>query len=133
MFERFFQVLEQRLGHHLAMIVEQSKIALSLQETAIIKVPELQPNINTSVTRNEFEESIHEDVEKIVSTLKSTISNAQISPTKIDAVFMTGGASLVPLVRKVILSYLPGAQIIEGDKFGSVATGLTHIASRKWA
>ncbi len=131
-FERLLQTLEQRLGHNLAIAMEQAKIALSSNENALVKISEVQPNIDISITKNELDEAIFEDVEKIMTTLKSTINDAQIQRTSINAVFMTGGASLVPLVRNSILSYLPQAKLIDGDKFGSVATGLTFIAAMKF-
>lgn len=131
-FERLLRTLEQRLGHNLAMAVEQAKIELSTHETALIQIPDLQPRLDISITKNELEEALSEDVEKILSTLKSAIIDAQIQRTSIRAVFMTGGASLVPLVRHSILSYLPQAKLIDGDKFGSVATGLSLIASMKF-
>jgi hypothetical chaperone protein len=131
-FERLLQTLEQRLGHNLAIAIERAKITLSTHELALLKVQYLEPIIDISITKNEFEESIHVDVEKILSTLESTIIDAQISKTSITAVFMTGGASLVPIVRNSILSSLPQAKLVDGDKFGSVATGLTLIASKKF-
>jgi hypothetical chaperone protein len=55
------------------------------------------------------------------------------SPGDIDAIFMTGGSSLIPAVRKSIFSLMPNARLIEGDKFGSVAMGLTISAREKFA
>jgi hypothetical chaperone protein len=126
------QTLKQRLGHNLAIAVKQAKIALSSNESTLVKIPEVEPSIDISIIKNELDEAIFEDVEKIMATLKSTIIDAQIQRTSINAVFMTGGASLVPLVRNSILSYLPQAKLIDGNKFGSVATGLTLIASMKF-
>lgn len=130
--QRFLQIIEQRLGHNLAIAVEQAKIALSAYETTSLRVQELEPIIDTLITKSDFEDAIFEDVEKIMSTLKTTIANAKIHKTSISAIFMTGGASLVPLVRNSILLYLPQAKLIDGDKFGSVATGLALIASMKF-
>ena len=132
-FERFLQVLEQRLGHHVAIAVERAKIALSSADTFKLQIPELEPMVDINMAKNAFEQAIEEDVEKIVSTLQTTIEDAQISRDKIAAIFMTGGASMVPIVRKQILSLVPQAKLIDGDKFGSVATGLTLAASRKFA
>lgn len=131
-FKRLLQILEQRLGHNLAIAVEQAKISLSARESVDLQIQDLEPLLDISITRNELEEAISDDVEKILSTLKSTIIDAQITASSISAVFMTGGASLVPLVRNGILSYLPQAKLIDGDKFGSVATGLTLIALNKF-
>lgn len=131
-FERLLQTLERRLGHTLAIAVEKAKIALSSNDLAKIYLPELTPAIDFSVTRRELDDAINDDVEKIMESLKTTIANAQIVKERINVVFMTGGASLVPLVRNSILSFLPNAKLIEGDKFGSVATGLSLIASTKF-
>jgi hypothetical chaperone protein len=131
-FERLLQTLEQRLGHNLAMVVEQAKIALSSSDATLLQIQEVHPPIDISITRKELDDAIFEDVEKIMATLKSTINDAQIQKTSIKAIFMTGGATLVPLVRNSILSYVPQAKLIDGDKFGSVATGLTLIAAMKY-
>lgn len=131
-FERLLQTLEQRLGHHLAIAVEQAKIALSSQEATTIHIGGLTPIIDIAVRAHDLDDAIRGDVEKIIGTLRSVINRAQIHKSSINAIFMTGGASMVPLVRKSIISYLPHARLIEGDKFGSVATGLSLIAARKF-
>lgn len=131
-FQRLLQTLEQRLGHNLALLVERAKIALSSQETTAIHIGNLTPVIDIAVHTNDLEDAIRTDVEKIMTTLKQVIHSAQVHKNSINAIFMTGGASMVPLVRKCIRAYLPKAQLIEGDKFGSVATGLGLIASMKF-
>lgn len=131
-FERLLQVLEQRLGHHVAMATEAAKIHLSACERTSLHLPALHPPIDITIDKSTLEDAIHDDVEKIHATLITTIHDAQIEASAITAVFMTGGASQVPLVRRTIMQSLPQAQIIEGDKFGSVATGLTLIASQKF-
>lgn len=131
-FERLLQVLEQRLGHHLAIATEKVKIGLSNSEIFSLRVPELFHPIDIPIMRASFEEAIQEDSDKILSALNNTIRDANIKRTDITVVFMTGGASLVPLIRSSILSSLPAATLIDGDKFGSVATGLTLIAANKF-
>ena len=42
------------------------------------------------------------------------------------------GSSGVPAVRAAILKALPTAQVVEGDAFGSVATGLALDAERRF-
>lgn len=131
-FERLLQVLEHRLGHHLAIAVEQGKIALSSHDTSRLLIPDLVPPIDIAIEKKDFDEAIHEDVDKIISVIKATIAESQLSYKKINAVFMTGGASMVPLVRHSIMALLPNAKLVEGDKFGSVTTGLTLIAHKKF-
>lgn len=130
--QRLLETLEHRLGHGLAMAVEKAKIELSSNQFATIQINNLSSPIDSKISEPDLSEAIAADVEKILSAMKTTIADAQITKSSINAVFMTGGASLVPLVRHNILSYLPEAQLIDGDKFGSVAAGLTLIASMKF-
>lgn len=130
--QRLLQTLEQRLGHHVAMAVEQVKIALSSQDKALLSVPQLEPSLDIHIAKKDFENAIRDDVAKIHAALKTTIVDAKIDTAKISAVFMTGGASMVPIVRENILGALPHAKLIDGDKFGSVAAGLTLIAQEKF-
>lgn len=129
---RLLHTLEQRLGHHLALSVEQSKISLSHDEQHALLISELDPPVDILITKHQFEEAILGDAEKILSTLKATVKSAQVNDSAIDAIFMTGGASLIPMIRSLILQRFPQAKLIDGDKFGSVATGLTLIAQRKF-
>lgn len=130
--ERLLQTLEYRLGHSLAMSIEQAKIALSTHQSTLVNINNLYPALDLIITQPDLEEAITNDVEKILTALKSTIANAQIPKSSINVIFMTGGASMVPLVRNNILAYLPQATLIDGDKFGSVAAGLTLIASMRF-
>jgi hypothetical chaperone protein len=94
---------------------------------------ELAPAIDVEISRKAFEASIADQVLKITSTVSKTISDAGVTPHAVSAVFMTGGSSLIPAVRQSIMSLVPNAQIVEGDKFGSVAMGLTLAAQEKFA
>ncbi len=60
--------------------------------------------------------------------MKATISDSGLSPEDIDVVFLTGGTSQVPVVRQDIESTLPNARLLDGDTFGSVASGLALLA-----
>lgn len=131
-FERLLQVIEQRLGHHVAIAVEQAKIGLTAHEKMNVVMPELMPALDMTITRSQFDNAIKDDVEKIHSSMNKTIADAAIDPANIDGIFMTGGASLTPLVRDTIKRALPHARFIEGDKFGSVASGLALMARKKF-
>ena len=51
---------------------------------------------------------------------------------RIDAVFLTGGSTLLPQVRAAILAEAPDARVVEGNIFGSVGLGLTVEALRRY-
>ena len=58
---------------------------------------------------------------------------AGLTPDSISAVFVTGGAAMMPSVRKSIAAAVPNARLIAGDAFGSVATGLALDAVKRFA
>ena len=58
---------------------------------------------------------------------------AGLTPDAISAVFVTGGAAMMPSVRKAIAAAVPSARLIAGDAFGSVATGLALDAARRFS
>ena len=59
-----------------------------------------------------------------VAITRSEQSAAAITPADIDAVFLTGGTTMIPEVRRRIVARLDGARVIDGDVFGSVGVGL---------
>jgi hypothetical chaperone protein len=50
----------------------------------------------------------------------------------IQAVFLTGGSSFMPIVRSKIARFFANAAIKDGDMFGSVGKGLGLDAYRKF-
>lgn len=131
-FERLLHLLRYRYGHFLARLVENAKVQLSDKDETRVSMKELAPALDVRITQREFEQCIAEHVVRINSTVQGTIANAGISADSIDAVFMTGGSSLVPLVRHSIMGLVPNATLVEGDKFGSVAMGLTLAAAERF-
>jgi hypothetical chaperone protein len=47
----------------------------------------------------------------------------------VDRVFLTGGSSLVPAVRRIFEERFPEGRIRTGDEFTSVASGLALCAA----
>jgi hypothetical chaperone protein len=131
-FERLLYTLRYRYGHYLARLVERSKIELSDAEIALLRSTDVKPGIDLEIKRSTFEDAIEHHIDQIAKTIESTIAKAGVSPNQIDAIFMTGGSSMIPAVRLSIQSIMPCAKIFEGDKFGSVAYGLTLAAGEKF-
>ena len=72
-------------------------------------------------------------VTKLMSALSETIRLAGVSSHDIEAVFLTGGSTDIPLIRNSLARLMPGAKLVEGDRFGSVGIGLAIDASRRYA
>ena len=84
------------------------------------------------ITRAGLDDTIARDIERVAATVGETIRDAQVKPSDISAVFLTGGSTAIPLARQQILALVPQASVIEGDMFGSVGLGLALDAQRKF-
>ena len=130
--DRLLRVIEGRKGHALLTAVEQAKISLSDADAATLHLLELIGISDTAITRPQLEDAIGEAVVKVTGRLRSTLQSAGVAANAIDAVFLTGGSSKLPLLRSQVRSIFPDATIIEGDAFGSVARGLTIDAHNRF-
>ncbi|MCW8801386.1 MAG: Hsp70 family protein, partial [Desulfobacter sp.] len=61
---------------------------------------------------------------KIDACVTDTLANAGIGSEQINAVFLTGGSSYIPLIRAIFESRLGADKIKTSDAFTSVAYGL---------
>ena len=128
--KRLLTTLEKRLGHLIAFRAEQSKIALSEQDTHIMHIGELEANLQVQVTRRQFEDCILADAQNIQHSATKCLTQAGIKAEDIGAIFLTGGTTGIPLIKHHLLQVCPNARVVAGDKFGSVGTGLTLQAER---
>ena len=55
--------------------------------------------------------------------MDTLVESAKALSVNVDRVFLTGGTSFVPAVRRIFESRFPG-QVVAGDEFTSVAKGL---------
>jgi len=129
---RLMHVLEDHLGHRLAMTVERGKIGLS--DTAALDLPLgwIEPGLAAGFVRADFETTTEELSGGIAQMIRRCLDDAGLGPDRIDAVFLTGGSTLLPNVRRAILGELPRSRVVEGDKFGSVGLGLTIEAMLRY-
>lgn len=127
---RLVDVLDARYGHALAKLVEAAKIDMTTNAQATLTTDGLDDDFSVSMNREDFEDAIADEIARIRATLTDTIQRSGVAPAAIDVVFMTGGSSKVPIVREAITEAMPDARLFDGDTFGSVASGLTLLASR---
>lgn len=130
--ERLLSVLELRKGHELLARVEGAKIALSSEEQAAILLSDIISSLQLEVGRRDLEDAIADGLSRISGRISALLAEAGVTPDGVAAVFITGGSSGIPAVRKAITDQLPDARVITGDAFGSVATGLALDASRRY-
>ena len=77
----------------------------------------------------DFERWIAPDLEKIGATADAALAKAGLAATDIDRVFLTGGTSFVPAVRRLFEARFPAGKIDTGEQLLSIAKGLALIAA----
>ena len=130
-FERYIDVIKGQNGHLIAARVEQAKIDLSDRPAVDIDLNETQRGLVTRTDKAGFEKAIAVELERLKKAVASTLDASGRSGTDITTVFLTGGTSAVPAVKRVLSEVLPNARSIEGDLFNSVGFGLALEAKRR--
>jgi hypothetical chaperone protein len=123
-------VVEHDLGFRLHQAVQRLKIDLSTQQDADFELDAELLHLRVPVTRAMFEEWIAPELQRIESSLDELLRNTKTAPQQVDRVFLTGGTSLVPSVRRVFTDRFGEERVTSGDAFTSVAHGLALMAAK---
>lgn len=123
-------VIENDLGYHLYRAVERTKVTLSTAEEALFTFEDPPLEIEAPVTRRQFEEWIAEDMAKMESCVDGLLARVGVDARDVDQVFMTGGSSFVPAVRRIFETRFGEGRIRAGGELISVASGLALRARR---
>ncbi|MEO8369800.1 MAG: Hsp70 family protein [Candidatus Solibacter sp.] len=126
--EALIHLIEEDLGYHLHRSVQKVKCDLSSQLAAEFHFSDGGIELHASVMRREFEEWIGEELAKIESCVDELLASAGAVRGDVDMVFLTGGTSFVPAVRRIFEARF-GARIRTGNEFTSVARGLAVKAA----
>lgn len=130
--DRMIDVVRNRQGHAAAARVEQAKIVLTDRSEAAIEIALTDETLRLPVTRPQMNDAIEATVERVRKAVADTLSVAGVAPSRITALFLTGGSSAIPLLKESVLGMFPSAPVIAGDLFGSVGMGLAMDAWRKF-
>jgi hypothetical chaperone protein len=126
--ERLLTLVRDRLGHRLALAVEEAKIVLSAEQRAAVALGFLESGLATVARRAAFDRAIGARVDRLHQAACDCIAKAGLAPDGIDTIFITGGSSRVPAVRAAIARAAPSARLAGGSDLLSVALGLTQMA-----
>jgi hypothetical chaperone protein len=130
--DRLVTVLEQRLGHLLATRVEQAKIHGSVHgEPAAIGLAEIEKGLAASITPQDMETGLSSLLQQVVDCAGECVQRAGLAGGRLDAIYLTGGSSSLQPFQKMLRERFPATEIIEGDLFGGVASGLCYAAARR--
>jgi hypothetical chaperone protein len=109
--------------------VQKVKCDLSVNAAASFHFSDGVIEIQANVERTGFEEWIAEELGQIESCIDSLIATSGVGPRDVDMVFLTGGSSFVPAVRRIFETRFGGTRIRTGNEFTSVARGLAVRAA----
>ena len=128
--KRFIRMRHEKQNNHLVRSAEQTKIALSNELKTHVDLSYLEDNLGCEISREELASAIDRPLTKMIELMEEAIKQANTQP---DLVYVTGGSGQSPIVRQAIQSKLGDIKVVDGDHFGSVASGLTVWASRIFA
>ena len=128
---RFVRLVESDQGYTLYKSVSDTKEALSRDESAQFHFKGPGFEIREAVTRAQFESWIAPELESIEEALDEVLANASITVRDVDRVFLTGGSSFVPAVRRIFERRFGGDRVEAGNEFVSSANGLATIGLRE--
>jgi hypothetical chaperone protein len=117
-------IVENDLGYFLFRSVEKAKLELSGVESTGFAFSDPPVQIEENVARGNFEDWIRAYLGQIADCVDRLINSVALSPDEIDSVFLTGGSSFVPAVRRIFIERFGAERIRMGDEFTSVARGL---------
>ncbi len=127
--QNLITLAEENLVYRLYRSVEQAKRLLSTQDRASVSFHESDIDIEEIVTRSDFE--------RWTAPLRSELAHAvdrvfaRAGGIQPDAVFLTGGSSRIPSVRRMFEERFGESRLREGDAFTSVAAGLGRAAANE--
>jgi hypothetical chaperone protein len=134
---RFIDVVDYDLGLALYRAVSDAKVALSSTDEAEFRFVADDVSITGRIACADFESWIAEDVARIGATVDEALARAGVSEKAIDRVFLTGGTSFVPAIRRLFTDRFDAERLTQADQFESIAYGLALIGrepdAARWA
>ncbi len=126
---RFVTLIEGDHGWRLYQAVSAAKETLSSADVADFRLDAGELTIEATIARADFERWIARELAAIEACVDEALAKANLRATDIDKVFLTGGSSFVPAVRRLFESRFRPDAIETGGEFESIATGLALLAA----
>lgn len=117
-------LVEDDLGFDLHRAVEGTKVRLSREPGVRLRFVDEPVDIDVPVARDDFDRWIRGDLELLRGCIDRLLAHTGVKAAEIDRVFLTGGTSMVPAVRKIFLDRFGEDRLRAGDELTSVASGL---------
>jgi hypothetical chaperone protein len=121
---RLVRLVKDEAGYALYRAVSGAKAALSAAEEVELRFRHADFAVAAPLRRVDFERWIAPELARIAAAVDAALADAGVAPAAVDRVFLTGGSSLVPAVRRIFAERFGAARIVAGGEFVSVAEGL---------
>ncbi len=135
--EAFIAFLEADAGYAMNRAVTDLKQQLSTAEEGVLSLHAPGVSLERTIKRASFERWIAPELEKISASVSEALANAGLGEARVDKVFLTGGSSFVPALRRQFEARFGAGKIETGDQLVSIAYGLALIAQEddvtRWA
>ncbi|HEX4229023.1 MAG TPA: Hsp70 family protein [Bryobacteraceae bacterium] len=117
-------LVENDLGYQLHRAVQRAKVTLSHATHTVFRFTDGDLVLEKEIRRDQFEDWIGDELASIERSVDSLLAKTGAAASDVDMVFLTGGSSLVPAVRRIFERRFGADKIRAGDEFTSVARGL---------
>lgn len=124
--QRFMKMRRDQKQHQVVRCAEQAKIDLSSDFSSQINLPFIEDGLSLSLARECYATAIERPLDKMLDLMADAIAQAEEKP---ELIYVTGGSGQSPIIRNVIKNRFGDIEILDGDHFGSVASGLTVWAN----
>ncbi len=127
--DRLLQVMDRRLGHRLAARVEALKITLGEGGAAALDLADLDEATAPVVDAARLQGAIALELASLQDAVGHVLDLAGVEAREVDHVVLTGGTTLLPVVRETLAAGVPDAALISSDPFCAVVNGLVKAAA----
>jgi len=128
--DALIHLVNDDLGYQLYLAVERTKFDLSTHETTTFEFRDPPVAIRRPVSRAQFETWIQPKIARLAACVDRLLVKCTVASGDVDSVFLTGGSSFVPAVRRVFEERFGADRLRGGEELTTVARGL---ALRAWA
>jgi hypothetical chaperone protein len=118
------QIIAENLGYALYRAVEQTKVGLTAEEVASFLFTQSTVRLEDTLERWQFESWIQGDIQNIAACVRLLLDQCDVKPSDIDSIFLTGGSSFVPVVRRYFSRTFGADKLRSGEELTTVAKGL---------
>lgn len=125
--ERLITLRDGKLGLRLSQSAEKAKIDLSKLENISVPLDYIENELTVPISRVELGDAIADELRQFELLINESLQQAGTQP---DTIFVTGGTAISPVIQGWINSIFPDIEVVIGNHFGSVTTGLVTHAQR---